>query len=256
MSLVALERRREQKRAWMARYREAHREESAAYQREYEAANIDRIAANRKKRDTSKQETLRAQKRAYTVANRAIVNGWARECYSRHRMEMQERDRRRRRKAPEQGRLQAQRYRLLNIDKVKATHRAYYFAHRKDSFKRSVQWAKLHPERVRDFAKTYRKTHPEVGRARNARRRAQKLGARDCSLTKNDVMDVLASTLGLCSYCNTRRPLTVDHIDSLASGGAHVRLNVAAVCQRCNASKGKMLFIVWMAKRQLRSAAA
>ncbi|MBW4422191.1 MAG: HNH endonuclease [Myxacorys californica WJT36-NPBG1] len=51
---------------------------------------------------------------------------------------------------------------------------------------------------------------------------------------------------GACAYCGrTPRVLTLDHIVAQSKGGANVLSNLAAVCQRCNLSKGSRLLWQW-----------
>lgn len=51
---------------------------------------------------------------------------------------------------------------------------------------------------------------------------------------------------GTCAYCGgTPRVLTLDHIVARSQGGQDVRSNLAAVCQRCNLSKGSRPLWAW-----------
>jgi 5-methylcytosine-specific restriction endonuclease McrA len=51
---------------------------------------------------------------------------------------------------------------------------------------------------------------------------------------------------GTCTYCGcTPRFLTLDHIVPQTQGGLNVRSNLAAVCQRCNRSKGSRPLWQW-----------
>ena len=55
-------------------------------------------------------------------------------------------------------------------------------------------------------------------------------------------------SLGLCAYCNTRKPLTLDHIEALAKGGAHNLENATLACAQCNQRKHKKTLLVWLAE--------
>jgi 5-methylcytosine-specific restriction endonuclease McrA len=49
-----------------------------------------------------------------------------------------------------------------------------------------------------------------------------------------------------CAYCGcTPRFLTLDHVVPQTQGGLNTRSNLAAVCQRCNLSKGSRPLWVW-----------
>jgi hypothetical protein len=51
---------------------------------------------------------------------------------------------------------------------------------------------------------------------------------------------------GTCAYCGcTPRFLTLDHVVPQTQGGLNVRSNLAAVCQRCNRSKGSSPLWSW-----------
>jgi 5-methylcytosine-specific restriction endonuclease McrA len=51
---------------------------------------------------------------------------------------------------------------------------------------------------------------------------------------------------GSCAYCGcTPRFLTLDHVVPQTQGGRNIRSNLAAVCQRCNLSKGSRPLWSW-----------
>ncbi len=51
---------------------------------------------------------------------------------------------------------------------------------------------------------------------------------------------------GACAYCGcVPRYLTLDHVVAKSKGGLDVRSNLAAVCQRCNKSKGSRSLWQW-----------
>jgi 5-methylcytosine-specific restriction endonuclease McrA len=51
---------------------------------------------------------------------------------------------------------------------------------------------------------------------------------------------------GACAYCGrVPRILTLDHVVAQSKGGSDVRSNLAAVCQRCNRSKGSRPLWQW-----------
>ena len=51
---------------------------------------------------------------------------------------------------------------------------------------------------------------------------------------------------GACAYCGcVPRYLTLDHIVARSKGGLDVKSNLAAVCQRCNKSKGSRSLWQW-----------
>lgn len=72
-------------------------------------------------------------------------------------------------------------------------------------------------------------------RAKNANRRAEKLGA-EGRITTADVRAVLHEE-AVCAYCRTAERLTIDHRVPMAAGGPNVRENLVAACLTCNISK-------------------
>lgn len=69
------------------------------------------------------------------------------------------------------------------------------------------------------------------------RRRARRAGLVN-TLTTAEWVAILAAAKGRCYYCKQKRPLTMDHVIPISSGGAHAAYNIVAACRSCNASKG------------------
>ncbi len=94
--------------------------------------------------------------------------------------------------------------------------------------------------------KRWRKKNPERFRAQSRRanhgRRALAAGAKqgDLSLVEEYIQILHA---GICELCGGG-PVEVDHIDALASGGAHVWDNFAGLCKRCNGRKSDRPLLV------------
>jgi 5-methylcytosine-specific restriction endonuclease McrA len=90
-------------------------------------------------------------------------------------------------------------------------------------------------------AAAYRKgkaKDPERYRNYTNQRRALELGAPVNDLTGEQVAEMMAEQVGVCSYCHLHRPpLVVEHIVPLARGGSHTRWNVTGACQPCNNEK-------------------
>lgn len=56
----------------------------------------------------------------------------------------------------------------------------------------------------------------------------------------------MAEHHGLCGYCAQNLPLELEHIEPLATGGAHDPSNATAACRKCNASKGSKSLLLWL----------
>jgi 5-methylcytosine-specific restriction endonuclease McrA len=85
--------------------------------------------------------------------------------------------------------------------------------------------------------------------AKSAKRRARKRSAPGNGITGADWAEIMGSTIGLCSYCNQRLPLSLDHVEPLSRGGAHDPSNAVPACFRCNTSKGDTPLVLWLARR-------
>lgn len=177
-------------------------------------------------------------------------------------------------------------YRAANRERERLRHAAHFAANREACHALSAAWKKANTERVRAKAAEWRKANaeraaaasaawwasnaergraanaawvkanPEANAASTARRNARKQQAPGRGVTAEQWQAVLSGSLGICAYCNERRPLTVDHIEPLSKGGAHDEDNIAAVCKACNSSKRVMPLVVWLARLAYRRAAA
>ena len=95
----------------------------------------------------------------------------------------------------------------------------------------------------------YDASHKEVMTVSVHRRNARKRQAPGRGVTAQDWRRVLADSLGLCVYCNSRQVLTLDHIVPLFKGGAHDPDNIVAACPSCNYQKKDRQLVVWLAER-------
>ena len=55
----------------------------------------------------------------------------------------------------------------MNIEKRRATARAYYWAHREKILERQKKWIKEHPEKRREYEANWRRKHPEKAREKS-----------------------------------------------------------------------------------------
>lgn len=108
---------------------------------------------------------------------------------------------------------------------------------------RTAAWRAANPEKIKE----YRTSHPHVSRAGTANHRARRVNAPGGGITAAERRELAAASLGLCAYCNERRPLELDHIEPLALGGEHSNANAAMACRGCNGSKGDTSLLLWLA---------
>jgi 5-methylcytosine-specific restriction endonuclease McrA len=122
---------------------------------------------------------------------------------------------------------------------------AYRTANRAKVRSRALAWYHANPEQ----AKARRSAHPERQAAYSGRHRSRRIGAPGNGVTAAQWERVLSAALGLCAWCNERKPLTMDHVEPLCLGGAHDVSNVVAACADCNTSKGRKPLVIWLALR-------
>jgi 5-methylcytosine-specific restriction endonuclease McrA len=113
----------------------------------------------------------------------------------------------------------------------------------------SAEWKRLNPEKMQEYRARWERNNPEKVRARTATKRARRTTAPGTGITARQRQGILADSLGLCAYCNERRPLALDHIEPLFRGGEHDESNAAAACKPCNSSKCDTPLLVWLAIR-------
>lgn len=152
------------------------------------------------------------------------------------------------------------RYRVANAREIAVRRRTHYVANSVEILGRAKVYYRDHQEKFLAWSRAYRSKHRAQDRAAARawqknnpdkrkdivlRRRARKAGGdtRPCA-----VKIALLRLERFCRWCCT--PLlpeifTVDHVVPLARGGGHVPDNLAAVCGRCNSSKGKKLLSAW-----------
>lgn len=114
-------------------------------------------------------------------------------------------------------------------------------------------WKAAHPEKVKMWTKAYiarnRERASASWRASNQRRRS--LGA----ITKTDIEDILANSLGICVWCNAKLlsgKWHVDHVVPICKGGTNNLGNLAAACQKCNARKNLNSVVMFLADTKRR----
>lgn len=105
-------------------------------------------------------------------------------------------------------------------------------------------WYDENREYCKQWGKSYRLTHPEVGRAADARRRARKKSAMQGNPKEVYDYSVILRN-DPCSYCS-KVTEAIDHIVPLSRGGDHDWTNMTASCKSCNSSKNNKSLLVWM----------
>jgi 5-methylcytosine-specific restriction protein A len=237
---------------------------AAAYEYQRNAPLREAVARRRAERALAQEKQCRKCHEtkplsAFTPNSRASlgVNNWCKSCYGAYSKEYYQ--------ATHSVRLDQQRaLRRKNADAINARVRAQKAADPekfREYFRKNYQakrdrvrvlgkvFREANKQRLANKSKEYQRRNLHIFAANGARRKARKMNAPGRGVTSQQWKAVLDASLGLCAYCNEKRPLTLDHIEPLASGGAHDIDNITAACRRCNCSKRDTLLLVWLAHR-------
>jgi 5-methylcytosine-specific restriction endonuclease McrA len=91
--------------------------------------------------------------------------------------------------------------------------------------------------------------HPGQKAIDTAKRKARKLNAEGDGITREQWLQMCSENVGKCSYCGQKKPLTMDHVIPLVSGGKHDISNIVPACKSCNSSKKQYLLTMFLYRR-------
>lgn len=137
-----------------------------------------------------------------------------------------------------------------NAERAKETNRKWVDAHRDDYNARQTAWRGRHGDALREYRETYIAAWDPDGVKRRGYvhvRRARKLGNADSvGVTKRDWRRMVLSYGGCCAHCGRTTPSPhMDHVIPLSRGGRHAIGNVVPSCRDCNLSKSSHLLAEW-----------
>jgi 5-methylcytosine-specific restriction endonuclease McrA len=120
----------------------------------------------------------------------------------------------------------------------RAADQAYYLANKDTCVARVAKWGSKNPHRKRAYKNKWKQENLDAVRMHTAQRRAARKRAPGV-FTKQDYLDALEASCGLCAYClQPGLKLTIEHVTPIAHGGAHDSNNIVMACESCNYSKG------------------
>ena len=147
--------------------------------------------------------------------------------------------------------------RLRNLERVKASSRAWANRNRERARANSSKWQSAHlakrAEDTRRWRDRHREVHlvrhaaemrkwrqnnPDAARAIDHNRRAQKR-SNGGSFTTKDVLEIYELQRGRCYWCKTKlsKKYHIDHVWPSSRGGKNDRSNIVIACPKCNQSK-------------------
>lgn len=182
---------------------EKHREQ----ERQRYLLNKEKVLTSRRIYRANNKEKISAANKKWRIENKEYVQTKMKEWYEANQEHVQSYTRQRYIEKKEQIDQQKKAYRAANREKVLNWMR---------------QWVAKNRAKVR---------------ARNAKRRALKMGAPRNDLTPQEWQDIQAAYAHRCVYCGRKTRLTQDHITPLSKGGSHTKSNVVPACRPCNTRK-------------------
>lgn len=135
-----------------------------------------------------------------------------------------------------------QAFREANRAKVNESKRAHYAANRDAIAIKQRAYYDANLQRKLDYAKAYKRAHPELVSDYTHRRRAAKRANGVFVVPKGFMKRLYASP---CFYCGTSGRIEADHVIPISRGGRHSMGNLVPACKTCNSSKSDKLITEW-----------
>lgn len=144
--------------------------------------------------------------------------------------------------------LQQKEYRSKRTKELKAYRKLYYKANKKCLAKKAAIWYKHNKQHVHEhYLKNYSrhlkqnaawaKAHPEIGRAKFARRRTR-IAKGGGSFSAEQWISLCNFYGNRCACCRKKKRLEADHVVPVSKGGSSNIDNIQPLCRSCNSSKG------------------
>lgn len=139
-------------------------------------------------------------------------------------------------RSPEARRADSQRYQTRHPERRRASRTANYARNADARRAYSRRYLQVHRAEKIAANAAWRRAHPELVRAINARRYARHRGAPG-SHTAQEWAEKIALFAGCCAYCGESGSLTRDHRVPLTRGGTNDIDNIVPACLPCNSAK-------------------
>jgi 5-methylcytosine-specific restriction endonuclease McrA len=133
--------------------------------------------------------------------------------------------------------IRSKRWGKENPEKKRAGNARWYQNNKERLKRKAKKYYSKNKSECKKRMKAYRRAHPEVDKAKHAKRKAQKLG-NGGSFTASEWKALCKKHHNRCLGCGKRRKLTADHVVPVSKGGSSNISNIQPLCGPCNSSKG------------------
>jgi len=136
--------------------------------------------------------------------------------------------------------------------KIREKARRAYLKQREKWVGKARDYREANREKTRLWTRQWKAANPEKAAAHTTDYRASR-HRRIAAASDGTAGSAIAGLLrgSRCLYCNARladiQDKRVDHMHPVALGGSHSAANLALACDPCNARKGAMPFVDWLA---------
>jgi len=146
--------------------------------------------------------------------------------------------------------LKMREYRSAHKEEEKARRTAYRKTHKEQRRIHEREYSKNNRHKRNQWQNKYLQTHPEKRIEYNSKRRSLVNNANGNGITGEEWNCLVKSYNFICVYCGNKKPLTIDHIIPLYSGGSNQIENIVPACMSCNCSKRNKSVLFFMYKKR------
>ena len=140
---------------------------------------------------------------------------------------------------PEQRRAYGRQWMSRNLERAREAMRRWRERHPEQKKVQTQEYYRRNRAAELARSSAYTRAHPEVGRAKHARRRARQLGGGG-SFGAREWLALVEAYGGRCAYCRGRGPVHADHRIPVKRGGSSWIENILPACRDCNQRKFMM----------------
>lgn len=140
--------------------------------------------------------------------------------------------------------------RLENLEKSRASSRAYYQLNKVAIQRNLAQWRRRNKDYLTTYQQEWRSKNTDkvrlYSRVHGSIRRARERAVDNFEITSRDIRRLLNQKCVYCGNSSTQ----IDHVIPLSRGGTNGIGNLASACTKCNASKNNRFVMEWRLDRK------